>query len=671
MGIAAAARRIYDLQLERAHLRAVRSVVRRDGGATNATSEIERTLAGVEAELREVEIGVESAPMQRLAALLDLTDVDQELVWTAVAATADPRLLVHATALIGTEARRGMSLALYAIVAGLDGDRARALALRMSPAHPLLRFQLLEIADRQLIGTATGLRATPRLVSFLAGLPDLDPGLVGVGGPVATPAGAIFDAAQEAALDRVAEGLASSHPLVVVLEGSRGAGRRTAAANVAARHGRDVIALDVTRLPSTPAALADALVALRRECLLRGAIPLVAEVDDLADADPEGGGRARALGRFLDALSGTVLVTTSRHGLDLGLQRRVLRVDWPLADTESRRTLWRFHLGDGDAALSDAELGQIALRYRLGPGGIDRAAASARLLRQARGDRGPVQMTDLIAGVRNNIAESVGGLARRIEVKQTWDDLVLAHDLMDQVHALIGRIRHAHRVYEEWRFGSKQARGLGVPVLFSGPPGTGKTMLAGVIARELELELLQVDLSQVVSKWIGETEKQLAQVFDAAEAGHALLLFDEADALFAKRTEVKGANDRYANLEVNYLLQRVESFGGITILTTNLDASIDPALKRRLASHIVFWPPDEDERADLWRRILDTGAAPVAGEPDLHRLARNFPNMSGANIRNAVLAAAFLAAAEGKQITQDHLERAAKGEYRTMGHILR
>jgi SpoVK/Ycf46/Vps4 family AAA+-type ATPase len=174
-----------------------------------------------------------------------------------------------------------------------------------------------------------------------------------------------------------------------------------------------------------------------------------------------------------------------------------------------------------------------------------------------------------------------------------------------------------------------------------------------------------------VSKWIGETEKQLGRVFDAAEAGHALLLFDEADSLFAKRTEVKGATDRYANLEVNYLLQRVEAFGGITVLTTNLDASIDKALKRRLAAHVVFWPPDEDEREDLWKRLLDTGAAPVDGVLDFAGLAHTYPDMTGANIRNAVLSAAFLASAERSGITQAHLERAAKGEYRTMGRMMR
>jgi SpoVK/Ycf46/Vps4 family AAA+-type ATPase len=254
-------------------------------------------------------------------------------------------------------------------------------------------------------------------------------------------------------------------------------------------------------------------------------------------------------------------------------------------------------------------------------------------------------------------------------VTQRWDDLVLAPDLLDQVRAVVARVRHAHQVLEGWGFASKVARGGGVAALFSGPPGTGKTMVAGLIARELDLELYQVDLSKVVSKWVGETEKQLARIFEAAEAGHALLLFDEADALFARRTEVKSAVDRYANLEVNYLLQRIESFGGVTVLTTNLDTSIDPALKRRLAAHVVFWPPETEERARLWMSFLPP-QAPFEGTLDAEALAEQFPEMTGANIRNAVVAAAFLAAGEGQAITQHHLERAGRGEYVAMGRVI-
>jgi SpoVK/Ycf46/Vps4 family AAA+-type ATPase len=300
-----------------------------------------------------------------------------------------------------------------------------------------------------------------------------------------------------------------------------------------------------------------------------------------------------------------------------------------------------------------------------------RAVDSAREIARSRG-AAAIEGSHLVEGVRGNIAERFGELARRVEVGHTWDDLVLSPDVLDQIRAVIARIRHAHRVYVDWRFSSKVPRGLGVPVLLSGPPGTGKTMVAGLIARELDLDLYQVDLSQVVSKWVGETEKQLATIFDAADAGHVLLLFDEADALFARRTEVKGAVDRYANLEVNYLLQRIESFGGITVLTTNLDASIDPALTRRLAAHVRFWPPDQDERAALWRGLLDTGADyPIAAKLDFDALARDYPDMTGAHIRNAVLKAAFLAADEDSPITQEYLDRAARGEYLTMGRVLR
>jgi SpoVK/Ycf46/Vps4 family AAA+-type ATPase len=303
----------------------------------------------------------------------------------------------------------------------------------------------------------------------------------------------------------------------------------------------------------------------------------------------------------------------------------------------------------------------------VGPGVIGRAAASARAIA-----REALSVEDLAAGLRHNIAERLGGLAERVTVTQRWDDLVVADDTRDQIHALIARVEHAPAVLDGWGFRAKMARGTGVAALFSGPPGTGKSMTAGLIAAKLDLEVYQVDLSKAVSKWIGETEKNLSRIFDAAEQGHALLLFDEADALFGQRSaEMKGAVDRYANLEVNYLLQRVEAFGGITILTTNLDKAIDPALRRRLAAHIVFDLPDDDERAALWTRMLSTGSAPVSPDVDAEELAQKYPNMSGANIRNAAIGAAFLAAAEGaSRIAMDHARRAARVEYRAMGHML-
>ena len=249
------------------------------------------------------------------------------------------------------------------------------------------------------------------------------------------------------------------------------------------------------------------------------------------------------------------------------------------------------------------------------------------------------------------------------------DGTVLPDDTLDEIKIFAARAAHASRVYEDWGFRGKLQRGLGIAALFSGPPGTGKTMVAGLIARSLGLDLYLVDLAQVVSKWVGETEKQLGKIFDAASMGQALLLFDEADSLFAKRTEVKTSNDRYANLEVNYLLQRIEEFGGVAILTTNQESAVDPAFKRRLAAEIRFYPPERDERERLWRTLIPA-EAPVEPRLDFYGLADGYKEMCGGHIRNAVLRAAFLAAADNEPISQDHLIRAARTEYRAMGKVV-
>src|SRR5262249_49387452 len=227
---------------------------------------------------------------------------------------------------------------------------------------------------------------------------------------------------------------------------------------------------------------------------------------------------------------------------------------------------------------------------------------------------------------------------------------------------------NAEQVYDKWGFAAKHGVAQGISALFSGPPGTGKTMCAGVIARELDMELFRVDLSRVVSKWIGETEKNLSRVFDEAERSHAVLLFDEADSLFAKRTEVKSSVDRYANLEVNFLLQRMESFGGITLLTTNFEDTIDSAFKRRLTFRIRFEKPDADARAALWEKMFPPTAA-LAPDVNWAQLGKKF-EVSGGNIRTAAIAAASPATAEGHDIDRDTISRATLREAREMGLLI-
>jgi SpoVK/Ycf46/Vps4 family AAA+-type ATPase len=281
---------------------------------------------------------------------------------------------------------------------------------------------------------------------------------------------------------------------------------------------------------------------------------------------------------------------------------------------------------------------------------------------------GDMQPHHIAAGIRSVLDDRLAGLATRLVVTQSWDDIVLPEDQTVAVVELLARIRERRRVYEDWGFASKLGKGLGVSALFSGPPGTGKTMCAGLIARELGTEIYQVDLSKLASKWIGETEKNLAALFDAAEAGHAILLFDEADAVFGKRTDVRSSNDRHANHETNYLLQRLESFAGICILTTNHESAIDEAFRRRLSVHVRFPMPEADERKRLWQTLIPK-ATPVAPDLPFDQLGEAYV-MSGGYIRNAVLRAAFLAADAKTRIDAAYLSRAAQLEYEAMGKVV-
>jgi len=269
--------------------------------------------------------------------------------------------------------------------------------------------------------------------------------------------------------------------------------------------------------------------------------------------------------------------------------------------------------------------------------------------------------------VRQTRDERLGQFARRVDRLASWSNVVLAPDILDSLRELISRVRHGRLVYDTWGMNRTMHSARGLTALFQGPPGTGKTLVAGVIARELGLDLYQVDLSKVMSKWIGETERNLAAIFDAAEDGQVVLLFDEADSLFAKRTEVRSSNDRYANLEVNYLLQRLDSFEGIAILTTNSGTSIDQAFKRRLSFRLSFPFPDEDTRAQLWRAHLPA-QLPTAGPLTFEALARKY-QLSGGYIRNACLRAAFLAAQDDRPLQQHHLERAVALEFAELGKL--
>jgi SpoVK/Ycf46/Vps4 family AAA+-type ATPase len=327
--------------------------------------------------------------------------------------------------------------------------------------------------------------------------------------------------------------------------------------------------------------------------------------------------------------------------------------DIPPREPQHDLERWRAALGPAARRLNGS-VERAVWQFALDDVALAQAASAARAAVDTA-DAGRV----LWNAARRQARRGLEALAPRIESQATWDDLVLPTRELETLRNVALHVRERHRVYREWGFAERSARGLGIAALFAGGSGTGKTLAAEVLANELELDLHRIDLARIVSKYIGETEKNLARVFEAAETSGAVLLFDEADALFGRRSEVRDSHDRYANIEVSYLLQRIETYRGLSILTTNLRQALDGAFARRLRFIVQFPFPDDNARRDIWSRVFP-GAVPRA-ELDFAKLARL--NLSGGHIRNIALNAAFLAAGCDQPVGMTHLRAAAEAEY--------
>jgi hypothetical protein len=450
------------------------------------------------------------------------------------------------------------------------------------------------------------------------------------------------------------------HDVRIVLRGRTGAGRHTLLASLAARAGRGIGVIDLTGIGRDPTRIAATLEGALRRAKLRGLIPCVDNLDLMAPEDPDLQLQITAVLRRHPGPLAVRLPAEARPLLDPGY----LQLDLPSRSEHDRTTSWKMALDRHGIELGDTS--DLAARYRVGPGIIERVCSEvARMPDQPVDAAGWIRALD--NAVRQHLVNRIGGSANRVAHLSSWADVVLPEDITDSLLELTSRVRHRKVVFEKWGFGRSLTTARGITALFQGSPGTGKTMVAGVIARDLGLEMYRVDVSRITSKWIGETEKNLGALFDAAEEGQVMLLFDEADSLFAKRTEVKSSVDRYANMEVNYLLQRLDSFEGIAILTTNFGSSIDSAFKRRLTYRVTFPFPDEEMREQLWKSLIPP-QVPISGKLDFASLAQRF-RLSGGYIRNAALRAAFLAVEEGSALTHAHLERAIRMEFREIGKL--
>ncbi len=485
--------------------------------------------------------------------------------------------------------------------------------------------------------------------------------------------------------------------LVVWMRGPERLGKREVAAYLSAALGRPLLVVDTPALvtlaggdPSLPTAPAPPLALKRliqralREAHLLGAIIYWAEADALAlragAEQLQAGAQAQDLpadlAHLLEDWRGCALFDV-RTALPLYVRDgpASVELDFPAPSNQRRRYLWERALsGVGASVAPEVDLSLLTGAFRLTGDQIEAAASTAyhaavwRAASAGRPDEACITMRDLLAACRAHSNQGLGVLARKIVPVYTWDDLVLPPDRLAQLREMCLHIRHGPTVFEQWGFDRKLSRGKGLSVLFAGQPGTGKTMAAEVLANDLGLELYKIDLSGVVSKYIGETEKNLERIFQEGHTSNAILFFDEADSLFGKRSEVKDSHDRYANIEISYLLQRMEEYDGIVILATNLRKNLDEAFIRRLHGAIEFPMPEEPDRLEIWRRTFPP-EAPLAGDVDLEFLARRF-KLSGGNIKNIVLEAAFFAADEGRPISMAHLVRATRREHQKIGKLI-
>jgi MoxR-like ATPase len=594
-------------------------------------------LAGQDEEGARAALGAANAALgqpaaiDRLAGAFGLSAFERDLVLLAAGVEMDPALGALCGEAQGHPQRPWPTFALAA--AALANPEWSALA----PLRPLRRWRLVELDEASALAAAR-IRIDERVLHFLAGLDYLDPRLAPLLRPVeAAHALAAGHAALRDALAARLEATPAPLPLVQ-LNGPDADGREDIAAGCAELLGLRLHALAAADVPAGAAEVAELALLCEREAAL-GAGALL--IDCGSEPAPP-----QAL-RLAERTHGVVFLAADKATRP---RRPLLACEVGYPAPAERHALWTRALGA--AAPEPPALDAIAMQFRLSAHSI---AATADAL---QAQEAALYGAALWRACRQAAPAGLAELARLVEPSAQWDDLVLPPPQKDALAQIVVHMRHRFTVYDRWQFGAREGRGQGISALFTGESGTGKTMAAEVLARELRLDLYRVDLSSVVSKYIGETEKNLRRVFDAAEAGGAMLLFDEADALFGKRSEVKDSHDRYANIEVSYLLQRMEAFTGLAILTSNHKAALDGAFMRRLRFVVHFPFPEAAEREAIWRRVF-----PAAAPTDrlaFDKLARL--QVSGGHIHNIALAAAFLAADAGASVGMAHVLRAARSD---------
>ncbi len=639
-----------------------------DGPEPASRSAAEAEIAALRREETRIAERYRASALNQLCTRFGLSDFERRVLLIALAPELELRFQTLYAYIQNDVTRKLPSIDLMLTLLCVSRECQWNQRAVFSATSPLFRNLLLRIPDesasRESPQLASSIAIPPRITEFLLGHVSLDPALAAFATlllPSTGPGALDLPSEVTDRLWRVAPHLGQGG--VVMLSARDGMGKAQAAKAICRDLRLPLIICDLRgdeAIDRLPGAL------LRRECiLLNSALYL-----KLGSHTVERCRLHADLSRHLSFQQFPIFIS-----LEEGMpprpavqSDRCFRFSFELPDARTRRALWLREIGKQSIRVDSVpEIDVLAGEFRFTPGQIRAVAREARAASRVRGRDGGIAAEDIREAARNVCSSHLQALAQRVELLFDWNDLVLPTRVLQQLREIATAVRLRHVVHGQWRFDAKVGKEPGINILFCGVSGTGKTMAAGVLARNLGLELYKVDLSTIVSKYVGETEQNLRRIFDEAEHSNAVLFFDEADALFGKRSEVKDAQDRYANLEVAYLLQKMEQFSGLAVLATNLNRNIDSAFVRRM-QHVVEFPfPDAVHRERIWRGMFPA-AAPVGGDVDFSFLSRQF-ELTGGNIRNAATAGAFLAAECGQPISMEHLVQGVGREMQKLGKL--
>jgi SpoVK/Ycf46/Vps4 family AAA+-type ATPase len=612
-----------------------------------------------------------------LSRLFDLTPFEEQIVIVCLAPELDAKYAKLYAYLQDDITKRRPTVELILNTLCATPEEALSARLCFSPQASLLRARILRLADEgEAVLLARPVKLDERIVNFLLGFDVLEGAYadhVEVNSePEAPPDLWIPDELKasllSAAQAHLQESVLTPRKLIYQFHGAAGAGRRALAAWLCRQLQTSLAVVDVERVLRRSQDFEETMRLILREALLQPAAIYLENFDCLLGRDEQTSLRLRELARAVGEFTWLTFLATEKAWEPAGsfAKHLFLSVELPMPDMTARAEIWKT-LVARDASLEPCvDVEELATKFQLTPGKIESALVAARNYAHLRAGRdAPLTTDDLYYGCRSQSNQKLSALARKLPVNYGWADITLPAGSLAQLREFCAQMRHRRTVYETWGFERQLSSHKGLSALFYGASGTGKTMAVEIIARELRLDAYKIDLSTVVSKYIGETEKNLSEIFREAETSNAILFFDEADALFGKRSEVKDAHDRYANIEINYLLQRIEEFDGMVVLATNLRKNIDEAFFRRMNFAIEFPFPEAADRYRIWKQHFPADA-PLAEDIDLNFLANRI-NVAGGNVKNIVVNAAFLAAENSGVIHMRHLVRAASREYAKMG----